>query len=357
MSNQGPPPDTAFCQECGQELRSDAQFCDRCGAEQSNRQSTAGGTHDQSARSAGQPGHQQQGTPQRQSQQRQRQSGWNADASESRVSRRGVIAAGGIVSVGVLGGGVYWYMQNDSPTFELASDPWVTSDVNEESYRSTLTGELELESGEYATRDLELEMDQTVELRVSVDSGLVDMALFPRVEFERYREEKDDTRAVSALSTTGITDEFNATSDVLNGDYVLVFDNTGVYGTSPEGMATFEVVLEARVLSQNWFDYRDQISSLEGVSEVDVLSSYRSWYVLYEAGNLDSETITEELQTILFEYANQVPESDEHEELYLEYRGDSTYEYEIPQQLALKRTRGEITEQEYLDQISEENSL
>jgi hypothetical protein len=85
MSGRGPP-DTIYCQQCGQELRADAQFCDRCGGEQKSSQKPAGDNREHSTRAAGHSNQtQQQNRSRRQPRQEQSQSAWDTDPSSDDI--------------------------------------------------------------------------------------------------------------------------------------------------------------------------------------------------------------------------------------------------------------------------------
>lgn len=204
--------DVIYCQNCGQQLLSTANFCDRCGADIADGKATP---PDSSAESDGMPT-------------------WR-------------LAAGIIVGVGlvlVLGS---FFLGLSSPTHEIASEgSWSAGEQSSTLTSETLTGTATLDSGEYVARTIQPRRSANYEFEIDTQSGgPIDVFFMERDEFDAYQDEEEHVflQSLSEASVSSTT----LSGTVASGDYVLVIDNTGRFGASPDGEVVVDATLRASV--------------------------------------------------------------------------------------------------------------
>lgn len=154
-----------------------------------------------------------------------------------------VIATAGCSSVSDLG-------STPTPEHALGENDWhnIQTEVDRQDYSVTITAELEIDAGRYATRTFDPERDFDYELTVDVEEGMIDVFLFDEDEYDdRYRERDPDIQYYQDFSNTMVDGERTFTGSLSDGDYVWVLDNTAVYGAAPEGEAELSMELFAQV--------------------------------------------------------------------------------------------------------------
>jgi hypothetical protein len=266
-----------------------------------------------------------------------------------------MIIGGGVVSVGILGGGVYWLMNSDSYEFEQANrDVWSSTQTEESDLRHRFTGTLSLPKGKWTSYQLQPNFSATLEIDVDVSEGRLDVLTMTPDEFDRFREEEDDARFYTDLSLSGIESATTITGDITDQAYEIVFLNSSAYGSSPDGGVDSDIVIDGRIFEKSWYEFRDEVEPFEGVTRVDVTTDFQRWIVTYEASGLDEATVTEESRAVLNKYAEYVPDVDYHAGLLFEYQAPSASQsYRISAELARQYQRGEISEEEYFEQVSQ----
>ncbi|WP_275882794.1 zinc ribbon domain-containing protein [Halorhabdus sp. BNX81] len=156
------------------------------------------------------------------------------------VTRRRLLLGGGAVLLG--GGAIVALDSLGQTTHRVYGEGW---DVERSSglTSETLEGTVTIPSGRYATRILEpdVAVEYSVEFEVT-DGGPIDVILLDDDEYDRYRDRNSDVqhRAQRTAAESG-----QLTTSVGAGEYDLVFDNTGVYGTSPDGEVTVSLTITA----------------------------------------------------------------------------------------------------------------
>lgn len=200
--------DTKYCQQCGQQLRSDAEFCDRCGGDQSDRQ-------------------------QRTRQQTQSQSGGG-------LTRRQIIA-GGVGVVAIAGVGVLWVQSSGATHQSAGQDAWQSRETRSTTAGEAVHGTVVLNEGEYIGQQFWTE--GVYRLGVSVDrveGGPVDCWAIADDDIDAYRDGDDNLTHNPQLSEEGLSGPIELIDTVPSGEWWVVFDNTGAYGTPPDGDVTVE---------------------------------------------------------------------------------------------------------------------
>lgn len=213
---------TKYCQDCGQELRTDAGFCDRCGAEQSSQ--------DTSTTAAAPPENTAQTTDK---------------ATEGYgLSRRGLLVAGGAGAV-LLGGGLLVARNQAGAGIEQASDPWSNERREETARAARVRIDVSLSTGKYAVWNLNPDAAVDYEYELTVESGNpAEVFVFDRAEFDRFREQEPISHILS-FHDTGTS--LSGGGTLSGGDYRLIVDNTAYGDASPEGNVAGELELLAGI--------------------------------------------------------------------------------------------------------------
>lgn len=127
----------------------------------------------------------------------------------------------------------------DKPAHTWIDDPF--SEFNgpdERNSRFEVTGRATLDPGFFTEIEIPLNLPSQVSVNVSTEGTNMDVYLLNRGKFNQYREGEDidfsNTPAVTNTNSVGET--YQAEPD----NYNLVFDNSGVYGSQPEGPVQFE---------------------------------------------------------------------------------------------------------------------
>lgn len=241
--------DTLYCPGCGEQNSATAQYCQRCGQQLPGMAGGGQGPSGQQHATQGQtPRQQPQSRQQTPRQQGQYQGGDSGLGLGDGVSRRQWIL-GGIVGTVLLGGIGIGATQLLKPTHRLATDDAVVSEDKSTSGQSvTITGELELPEGTYLyneitpTGGIELEYELDLE-----SSTAIDVLTMPVDQFSRYQDRNRDFAVIDELTERDVSDVVLTRTFDSEGEYRMVYDNTGFLGASPSGTASAEYTLEGGI--------------------------------------------------------------------------------------------------------------
>jgi hypothetical protein len=253
----------AYCHECGHEVQPGDTFCNGCGTDLSDRD-LGGDQHeieDESADAEPDRGQEskksgpessmdrtsdadsepvtQGSTPDPVSNQERETDPVTEEIKQHRMSRRKQLAlvGGGIVGVGVLGGAAITILGGGKPKHRIISgDAW-SIESEQPRFRATLR----LPKGRYAGRTYTVNLQAPLNIEAEItENGPIDVLTMPDDEYDRYRDRERDTQYLTELSE--LQTEFTDLSGELgDGDYTVVFDNTGVFGANPSGEAIVDV--------------------------------------------------------------------------------------------------------------------
>jgi len=127
-----------------------------------------------------------------------------------------------------------------SSKHQFKSPPYENVERQEGQSTTTISGEIVLESGEYAQQEIRVEQSAQFSI-TGVNEGEGDMDVFlltPESAFAKYQEAESAVFS-GGLVSTEITD-IERTVEISGGSHFLVFDNTAVYGAEPQGTVRFE---------------------------------------------------------------------------------------------------------------------
>lgn len=157
-----------------------------------------------------------------------------------------------------------------SSKHQFKSPPYENVERQEGQSTTTISGEIVLESGEYAQQEIRVEQSAQFSI-TGVNEGEGDMDVFlltPESAFAKYQEAESAVFS-GGLVSTEITD-IERTVEISGGSHFLVFDNTAVYGAEPQGTVRFEFqfVLERAIPSEG--ETPEGENNAEIVSESDM---------------------------------------------------------------------------------------
>jgi len=244
-----------------------------------------------------------------------------------------------------------------STPHEPASGEAVTvTDTTEERYRRRVDLEFGLDPGTYASTVLSPAETETLEVDVSVTGGTLDVWTLPESDFEAYQQ-GEEVDAAEQLSQTAVIAGASLTGDIDPGEYRVVLDNTSAFGAEPDGVATGTGGLERRLLSPNFFTFREQLDSNGIRYEQLGASEDREWWLVQyrRREGQDQQEAAREVQEILLAYAEVVPEEGTDHSGLRVVVGEPDAEptlLEASAPLARAFSRGELDEQEYFEEVS-----
>lgn len=202
--------DTKYCQQCGQQLQANAAYCDRCGTQQSAEQ---------------------QPPPTRDHSQSQDGGG---------LSRRQLITGG--VGVAALAGiGVLW-VQSSTPTHQaVGQESWQSHETESTAVGETIHGVVELDSGEYTGQSFWNEGALTLGVNIKqVTGGEIDVWTIPDSAIDAYRDGETGIEHYTNLSKQGVSSSLELADTVPSGEWWVLLDNSGIYGSDSSGSVTVE---------------------------------------------------------------------------------------------------------------------
>lgn len=135
------------------------------------------------------------------------------------------------------------------PTHENAgADAWLSREEAETDTTERVAGTLRLESGQYTAQNLWASSSGAVlSWHVSnVEGGAVDVWVLPDDHIDRYQDD-EDPRFNAALSAEGVTAETQQRGEVPDGDWWVVVDNSGLFGSDADGEVELDVELELAI--------------------------------------------------------------------------------------------------------------
>ncbi|WP_144798286.1 hypothetical protein [Halorubrum depositum] len=125
------------------------------------------------------------------------------------------------------------------PTHEYVPDPWSNLEETDDETSATVTGEATLGEGQYAVRQAQFQRTYNLEISVSVQGGgEIDILGMSADEFDRYRGEEQPV-TYDGYYEEGVS-ETTISGQLPEGDHRFIFDNSGVFGSEPDGEVTFE---------------------------------------------------------------------------------------------------------------------
>ncbi len=266
------------------------------------------------------------------------------------MDRRGFLS---LCAVGTIAGCAVFESTNHQPAPEEASE---ITDTLDEQYRQRLTVEFELEAGSFTTAPLSPVETETVEVDVGVTAGVLDVWTTQETDYADY-EAGGDVRPIEQLSESPVIGGTTLVGDLQPGDYRVVLDNTPAFGSTPEGVASGTATFERRLLSRNFFAFREDLESADLGYEQLGASEDRQWWLLrYVQGDDQSQRDASiEVQDITTRYADFVPaEGDrtDHSGLRILVEGpDAETLLEVSAPLARAYARGELDDQEYFREV------
>jgi hypothetical protein len=228
-------PNTKYCHNCGQELRSGAQFCKRCGVEQELEQTGP------EVRTATVP------TSETVQQDDTVSGSESEDTKGSGISRRQMIA-GGVIGVVVAFAGASFYLGLTASSHERVDQEaaWSNRETEQTDTGEIIRGRISLSEGEYFAQGFSTygtpELGWAVQ---NVSGGSLDVWVFPESSFNDYEDSEDSIEYDTRLSETGITTATERVGGISGDeDWYVIFDNSSVYGTEPDGGVEFETAME-----------------------------------------------------------------------------------------------------------------
>jgi len=256
------------------------------------------------------------------------------------MKRRELLATAAVV-------GVAGCSSLNEPTHSMADDAWALNRDETERYRDIISGTVTLSEGEFAARTANPSRSLTLDVNGTV-SDPVDYFTITADQFRAYQEGKDNALYMDDLTEIDTTN-ISVTGSLTSGEYYLVFDNTGMYGASPNGEVTVDFDISLRLVSEEYFEFQSALDS-RGLSydELYVSENFTSWV-------MSTRAPPEDIRAILFVYAQNLPaETSRHQELVMEANPvgeNQPATLRVPRGLAQRFQNGELARQQYIEQI------
>jgi hypothetical protein len=243
-----------------------------------------------------------------------------------------------------------------TPHEPAPSEAVTVTDTTEEQYRRRVDLEFGIDPGTYASTRLSPAETETLGIDVSVAGGTLDVWTVPESDFGAYQQ-GEEVNAAEQLSRTSVIAGASLTGDIDPGEYRVVLDNTSAFGAEPDGVATGTGTLERRLLSPNFFSFREQLDSNRVRYEQLGASEDREWWLVQyrRREGQDQQEAAREVREILLVYAETVPgEGRDHSGLRVVVEDPDAEPtlLEASAPLARAFSRGELDEQEYFEEVS-----
>jgi len=223
-----PGSDAEYCQHCGQELAPTADDCEECGREVPPLHPAAvepqSAPEADDAEAAVEETNETAATPER---------GWS---TRRKVLAGGMVCgAGAIIGVAVLAGAF------EPPHSAAPEEAW-SGDQSPSVTNETVEGTVRVDAGEYYARSIRSTRPIVLEIDVDVQSGgPVDLYVMHQREREAYSDRGEHVTH-RALSETAVTDASTG-ARLSPVEHAVVIDNTGVFGTEPDGEAVVDLAV------------------------------------------------------------------------------------------------------------------
>jgi hypothetical protein len=334
MSGEGDPSEGWYCRDCGARYDTRVVPCEQCGGYEIDPVGGSPGANGPEATAASADDHPE-----------------HVDTAAGRTRRGWLKRVGVGAGTLALGSAGLFALGGRQPTHQAADDAWASVDEDRGRYRQQVTGTVTLPPGTYTSYSVSpSNQETTVEVHADVSEGVLDVWTISAAEFDAY-ESQDQYHFRNGLSDSGLTGSSSLVSQLPEQQYHIVFDNTVATGAEPDGEVTADVELVLRVLSAGWFDFRTALEDT-GIEyeQLYPTENRAQWILLYEQDGDDYGPVRE----ILRLYADHVP-GDEypHRQLVLRLSssGAAPTTLTVSARLARRYKRGEITEQQYFEEI------
>lgn len=126
----------------------------------------------------------------------------------------------------------------------VGEEAWIREDTQSTQTASRIDAELEIDPGYYAARPFEPQANVRYGCEWETDGNPFDVIFFDRREYDSRWRDEEEVQFDSGLTEMDTT-RGSVTDTVQAGEYVIVFSNSEVIGTDPEGTVRVEVAIGA----------------------------------------------------------------------------------------------------------------